>query len=332
VRIRIDAESLFVVGDSARFERSDRRWVVAREDTVRAWRLSTDGPGGFAGWVDEQGRIVRLSQTLGFDLVRTAYEVAFENWRATRVRDGARVTRRRDVLETTAIAASVPMAREAVRTLRLRLRGVELGGFDLAGNGQRLAGDTIEILRARTDSLVTSYAALRDRGARRLLAPSLAPEPLVQSSHPEIRELAYRLKGSSGNPTEIARRLLGWVHDSLHKEVTVSVPSALQVLRARAGDCNEHTQLFVALARAVDIPARTAAGLAYIGGRFYYHAWPEVWLGRWVPVDPTFGQFPADAAHIRFVYGGLGRQAELVRLMGTLRIDVLDARDARRAD
>jgi len=47
-------------------------------------------------------------------------------------------------------------------------------------------------------------------------------------------------------------------------------------------------------------------------------------VGRWVAVDPTFGQFPADAEHLRFVYGGLARQAELLRLMGTLKIDVLN--------
>ena len=74
------------------------------------------------------------------------------------------------------------------------------------------------------------------------------------------------------------------------------------------------------------IPARAAAGLAHVGGKFYYHAWPEVFVGKWVAVDPTFGQFPADAAHLRFVYGGLARQAELLRLMGTLRIDVLESR------
>jgi len=96
------------------------------------------------------------------------------------------------------------------------------------------------------------------------------------------------------------------------------------VLAQRSGDCNEHTQLFVALARTAQIPARTASGLAYVNGTFYFHAWPEVFLGTWVAVDPTFGQFPADAAHLRFVIGGLTRQAALLSLIGSLRIDVLD--------
>jgi transglutaminase-like putative cysteine protease len=121
----------------------------------------------------------------------------------------------------------------------------------------------------------------------------------------------------------VAERINTWVHDSVTNRITFGVPSALQVLESRVGDCNEHTQLFVALARAVGLPARIAAGLAYVDGKFYYHAWPEVLLADWVAVDPTFGQFPADAAHLRFVVGGLTHQVELLRLMGNLKIDVL---------
>ena len=71
------------------------------------------------------------------------------------------------------------------------------------------------------------------------------------------------------------------------------------------------------------IPARAATGLAYAGGKFYYHAWPEVFLDRWVAVDPSFGQFPADAGHLRFVTGGLAEQAALLGIIGRVRIDVL---------
>jgi hypothetical protein len=102
------------------------------------------------------------------------------------------------------------------------------------------------------------------------------------------------------------------------------VPSAVQVLEARRGDCNEHTVLYVALARALGLPARTAVGLVYVNGAFFYHAWPEVWLGEWVAVDPTFGQHPADAAHLRFVVGGLAQQVEVVRLIGRLSIDTYE--------
>jgi len=81
--------------------------------------------------------------------------------------------------------------------------------------------------------------------------------------------------------------------------------------------------LFVALARAAGLPARPVAGLLYLDGRYYYHAWPEVYLGDWVAVDPTFDQFPADAAHLRLAVGSLARQIELARLIGTLKLEAL---------
>ena len=124
----------------------------------------------------------------------------------------------------------------------------------------------------------------------------------------------------------LAEKINRWVHDSLKKEITFSVPNAIEVLRTRKGDCNEHTQLYAALARALGIPTRIATGLAYVNGKFYYHAWPEVYLRDWVAVDPTFGQFPADASHLRFVVGGLARQTELLRLIGNLKINVVEAR------
>ena len=135
--------------------------------------------------------------------------------------------------------------------------------------------------------------------------------------------------GADRDPRVVAEKINAWVHDSIADRVTFGVPNALQVLKTRTGDCNEHTQLFVALARAIGLPARIAAGLAYVDGKFYYHAWPEVLLGGWVAVDPTFGQFPADAAHLRLTVGGLPRQTELLRLMGNLQIDVLSVNAAR---
>ena len=159
-----------------------------------------------------------------------------------------------------------------------------------------------------------------------MMALFLDAEPLLEVRSPKIVLLARALRGSDTDPRVVAERINRWVYDSLKKTYSIGVPSAVATLEARQGDCNEHTQLAVALLRAAGIPARVAAGLAYVDGKFYYHAWPEIWLERWVAIDPTFGQFPADAAHLRLTVGGLGRQAELLRLMGPLKIDVLSSR------
>jgi hypothetical protein len=118
------------------------------------------------------------------------------------------------------------------------------------------------------------------------------------------------------------------VNSTVQKKPTVSLPSAREVLRTRIGDCNEHTALFVAMSRAVGIPARIAVGLAYVRGAFYYHAWPEVYIdqgarrGFWLPVDPTFNQFPADATHFRLARGGLDKQAAIIPLIGKVKITI----------
>ncbi|MFL5574671.1 MAG: transglutaminase family protein [Gemmatimonadaceae bacterium] len=323
----VRAESLFTLADSAAINPATRRWRAAHRDTVRAWQLAPDsGASGFTGWVDAEGRVVELAQPGGFVLRRTAYELAHENWRAEARARGLAVRADEDIMESTAIAASAPLGEKAAERLRVTLGGVDLVGFDLAGDRQTLAGDTLTVVRERPAQLAAAYSLPGDAAFRARFAAELAPEPLLQSASPPIVALAGRLAAGSRDPRVVAERINRWLRDSLDKQITVGVPDALQVLAARRGDCNEHTQLFLALARAAGIPARAAAGLAYVDGKFYYHAWPEVFLGRWVAVDPTFGEFPADAAHLRFVNGGLSRQAELLRLIGRLRIDVLAER------
>lgn len=347
--LRFAAESLFSVVDSARYDSTARLFVPALIDTVRAWQLVPTEGQGFSGWVDAQGRVVEATQPGGITLKRIAYEIAFENWRRARGASGdaSRTASGRaaggaagaaatsavrgstvgDLLEGTAIAAGALPGRDGPSQLRVRLSGTSLEGFDLQGGRQRRDGNDLTVTRETGDAMSADWSlATRTPGFRQRFAAELATEPLLQVNDPAIVALAVRIAGNARDPRVVAERINKWVHDSLAKEITISLPNAVQVLRTRRGDCNEHTQLFTALARAVGIPTRIATGLAYVDGKFYYHAWPEIRLRDWVAVDPTFGQFPADAAHLRFVRGGLTRQGELLRLVGTLRIEVLDAR------
>ena len=332
VSVRIAAETSFVVNDSSAFDAKSGRWRGVQPDTLKAYRIATDtgaGAAGFAGWIDEQGRVVQTSQ-LGLDLRRLPYEVAFENWRLTSAQNGGKpdaVPEDRDILQTTAVGANRRLSGD-IRELRVTLTNSDLRGFELTSNRQLLRGDTLLVRREPRAALSAAYTL--PEGGKRILPELTMAEPLVQSNNPEIVRLARRLARGQRDPRVVAERINTWVYDSLQKRITFGIPSALQVLHARGGDCNEHTQLYVALARAAGIPARVDAGLAYIDGKFYYHAWPEVYLGDWVAVDPTFGQFPADAAHLRFTIGGLGRQAEMIRLMGKLKIGVVAPIDAPR--
>jgi hypothetical protein len=317
VTIAVAAESTFIVPqDTAVFDAAAGRWRPVVYDTLRAWRLrETSGRYPVDTWVDDLGRLVAATSAAGFRLERSAYEVVYENFRLRDMTAPAA-----DLIRSTAIASSVTLAPDTLAALTVRLSGQSLEGLDLDGGRQRLAGDTLFVRREDAAALRPAYR-LPDAG--RQFQPYLDPEPLVQSDDPRIQAQARQAIENTRRPEVAARRLTRWVYENLRKEVTAGVPSALDVYARRAGDCNEHTVLFVALARAVGLPARTAAGLVYLDGTFYYHAWPEVWLGDWVAVDPTFGQFPADAAHLRLTVGGLARQLELVRLVGQLGVDVV---------
>lgn len=321
IAMRVTGDSTFIVPDSARYDSTQRRFVPALWDTVRAWRVEQDlGGVELAAWIDQTGRIVRAQSPVGFTMERTAFEIAQENFRRRENRTLALETS--DLINQTAIASNVKLEAEPRGTLAVRLEGVRLSGFDLAGGRQDLRGDTLLVQSEPPERLRALYRLPAPPDST--LAPYIEPEALIQSTDPRIQAQARQIAGRTRDPARVARALNAWVHDNLEKAITVSVPSAVQVLDTRRGDCNEHTVLYVALARALGLPARTAAGVVYLRGRFYYHAWPEVYLNGWVAVDPTFGQFPADAAHLRFTIGGLARQMELIRLIGRLKLEVLN--------
>jgi hypothetical protein len=283
-----------------------------------------------SSWITDTGEVVREESPLGLITVRESAERA----RASAVSRGMQV----DLLEAAAVAprmrTPIPEPRD-VRLMRIRLGGVDLSPLDMDGGAQRLTGDVLEL---RDPQGLKPGAA--DSGA----AGALAPETFIESDAPEIvAEAAKAVNGVAGDRAR-AERLTRYVNALLDKKPTVSLPSAREVLRTRVGDCNEHTVLYVAMARALGIPARIAVGLVYIHGAFYYHAWPEVYLseqglglreqgsglgvkgpeGLWLPVDPTLNQFPADATHLRLARGGLDRQTVVLPLMGHLTMDVLD--------
>lgn len=319
--VAVRAESVFVVVDSAAFDSNTRRWLGAHADTVRGFHLVATDSSAFDTWVDELGRMIAVKAPGGLTMRRTAYEVAFENWRTA---SPLRTRARRDELTVVAALESGRRVGEpAIDTLRVRLRGLGPSRLAAHGGSQAVNGDTVTVIRDDTRALLPSFPLPPSVAARARFARELRPEPMLEVEHPAIVALAKRLRKRDSQPDVVARRIMAWVHESLAKEPAVAVPSAVGTLRSRHGDAAEHAQLFVALARAAGIPARTVSGLVVTGDAHYHHAWAEVMLQHWVGVDPTFGQFPADASHLRLMIGALPLQDELARLAGRLHVDVL---------
>jgi transglutaminase-like putative cysteine protease len=232
-----------------------------------------------------------------------------------------------DLLEAAAI---VPVTKERideprdVRRFRFKLEGADLSATDLDGGGQTVVDAANHIIEVRDPQALSPMPADLEAGRY------VAPEPLIESDDPAIRAEAERAVGRIAGTRARAERLTRYVNGLLEKKPTMSIPSAREVLRTKVGDCNEHTALFVAMARAIGIPARIDVGLVFVRGAFYYHAWPEVYIdagngrGLWLPVDPTLNQFPADATHVRLARGGLEKQTVILPLVGRLKMTILD--------
>jgi transglutaminase-like putative cysteine protease len=124
-------------------------------------------------------------------------------------------------------------------------------------------------------------------------------------------------------PLVKANKLMIWVNKNIEKRPVLSLPDALATLINKVGDCNEHAVLLAALARAAAVPARIEAGLVYLNGRFYYHAWNLLYVGKWITADATFGQMPADVTHIRFSSGRVQQQLDIMNAIGKIKLNIL---------
>ena len=126
------------------------------------------------------------------------------------------------------------------------------------------------------------------------------------AAHPVDAPRVGKLLGAAVPPRtnrrDTVRKLAEYVRDYLTDDRSAEPLDLREVIDRRRGDCTEHAALFVTLSRAAGIPAREVSGLLWVPelGAFGGHAWAEVALGgEWVPIDPTWGQVPADPLHIR---------------------------------
>jgi Transglutaminase-like superfamily len=186
------------------------------------------------------------------------------------------------------------------------------------------------------------------------LAPYLAATPYLEVDDAQVQLLARELIGTERHPLRAARRIEAFVREFItKKDLSVGFASAAEVARLPVGDCTEHAVLVAALGRAVGLPTRLVAGLAYLPpppmdtrsnsnpspsapdyGVFGFHLWAEAYLGPdlWIPLDASLGGF--DVGHIALLKTALDEQGPspnpnsalflpLMQLMGRLRIEVL---------
>ena len=268
-------------------------------------------------WIDERGRPV-------FELAANGVMIsALEDAdKARRYVALASLNKQETLIDFSIVRPDEPITRpRSVSAMRIALAGMErpLPSDDM----QRCASERSEIIcqigRSPAGRDVSSDTS---PPTSRYLGPSVT----VQSHDPAIRKTADEITAGADSTPERITRILQWMN--LHVEkAPIDVFSALDVLEKRKAECQGHAYLYTALARASGIPTRIVNGLAYSEqfNGFLYHSWTESLVdGRWVAVDPTFGQTAADATHIKMVEGEtLAELLPLMDVVGKVKIRVL---------
>ncbi|MGB9736505.1 MAG: transglutaminase-like domain-containing protein [bacterium] len=156
------------------------------------------------------------------------------------------------------------------------------------------------------------------------VSEELGSNTLINADNPEIINRAKEIIHGETDAKKAVELLNNWVYTHVKDAFTVALPRSVDLLQNPQGDCKAHTILFTALARSIGIPTKMAMGVVLMpDGYFYYHAWPIVYLNEWVPVDPTLGEFPADATHIVLASGSLDHWMDILGVVGRLKIDIM---------
>ncbi len=110
--------------------------------------------------------------------------------------------------------------------------------------------------------------------------PYLGPSPFIESNSPKIQAAARQVISEPPSAWQKVEAIYDWVREKIRYEDGPQ-KGALAALNDGTGDCEEMTALFIAMCRAVGVPARTV----WVPG----HAYAEFYLidgegdGYWFP-------------------------------------------------
>lgn len=178
--------------------------------------------------------------------------------------------------------------------------GTLVHAFDIHAPHERLVVTASSVVdtndHAGWTASPASWDALTDEATTDRFYEFLAMTPATRADA-ELAEVARGMAAQAATPEDAAGLVLAWVRDHLayEKGSTSVSTSALEAWRAGAGVCQDFVHLTLALLRAMGIPCRYVSGYFYsradavVGETIHgeSHAWVEMWIGEWRPLDPT---------------------------------------------
>lgn len=259
-----------------------------------------------SAWIDSNGQIIQEKGLMGMTLLKTSKEHALSGLTSSKLND---------LIEWISIKSNMTIDNpERLREITYQIDGPFDKAF-LDGGRQKLTHNQLTIKHEHIPMPPFSNEKMEEY---------TRPTIFIPSEHPRLQEQLNKIVRRTDPQLVKIKKLMVWMTQNIQKRPVLSVPNALETLTHKRGDCNENAILMASFLRAAGIPARIAAGLVYLNGRFYYHAWNQVYLNQWISLDAIMEQFPADVTHIRLVKGNPDAQMALLGMIGNIHIKVLE--------
>lgn len=183
---------------------------------------------------------------------------------------------------------------------------IERGEIKIIGESEVLNFKRIE----STSSFTYSFTSEVTNSKRKVNFPlnyNGGMESFIEESehvliNEEIKNKAKEITSKAENDLERIALLAIWVNENMEYDINqVGVNSdSIKVYNNRRGVCVEYTNLFLAMVRSLELPGRTVTGYVYSPEYgWQLHSWGEVYLDKWIGVDPTWLEVGTiDATHI----------------------------------
>lgn len=269
-------------------------------------------------WVDRQGNTLLESVRDGLVLTRAEHPDKLAGI------VGAMALSKKDLILDFSMVRVEPALKNPVNSIN----GLSIA-IDSYPAEMPIISDGWQWAERSADRLLIKTGQLRPTEFPKGLAPGsryISPAEGIESDSPLIQSRAREILAGKSATEEQARAISAWTARWLEDSLEDS-GSAIEALQKKTGNCQSHAKLYTALARAVGIPTRFVSGLVSQDGKgFLYHSWAESWIdGRWIAVDPTFDQLPADPTHLALFEGHkLSELSPILAIIGKIRISTLE--------
>lgn len=245
-------------------------------------------------YLDAKGEMLKTVGPMGMEMIPEPKEIALKV-------DGGGAAAA-DLANASSIKTNKPIRAPNSRTsLTLRVKGFDLG---------KTPSDEHQTIKKDGDSwLVTIHPADPKSATSSIKLGQqkewTEPDTRIPADSPEFKKVAKEIVGSETDPLKAAEKLRQYVYRTVGVNAGIGVlRDATEILETKEGVCRDHAVVMATLCRAAGIPTRLVNGLVYDSGRFYYHAWVEVYSGqKWFGFDSTRPAPRLTATHFKTAQG-----------------------------